>query len=333
VLGAGARADASGRVGAPGTLHPVPTSDGPSPRRARRRATRALSTLLLLAAAAFVAYHFATNSPEGPGCVVRAGDDSLDLTQSQAANAATIAAVATSRGLPERAVTIALATALQESRLDNLDHGDRDSLGLFQQRPSQGWGTQRQIMDPVYSANAFYNGLVKIKGYAGMPLTVAAQKVQKSGYPEAYAKHEADATLLTTALVGHEAGALSCRTGSDSADSAGGSAGNPSLVATELKREFGADARPTTAGEPALTVGVPAAPAAGGTAGSTAMRGWQLAQWSVAHAQALKVAAVSFAGMQWQAAHSGSGWQKAPERAGGNPDGAGGGFVRITVAQ
>ncbi|WUH91163.1 hypothetical protein OG900_14330 [Streptomyces sp. NBC_00433] len=309
------------------------SSGGKRNRPRKRRAARALTALLLLAAAAFVAYHLSGKSPQAAACMVRSDDDTLKLTQSQAANAATIAAVATARGLPERAVTIALATALQESRLDNLDHGDRDSLGLFQQRPSQGWGTRQQVLDPVYSTNAFYDRLVKIDGYSRLPLTVAAQKVQRSGYPQAYAKHEADATMLAAALVGRKAGALSCTTGADKADSAGGAPGDPALVATELKREFGMRTRPKTAGEPALTVSVAAAPAGGGTSGDTMRRGWQLAQWSVAHAHDLKVSAVSFAGMQWQAAHSGSGWRKAAEDAGGDADGAGGGFVRITVAQ
>ena len=110
-----------------------------------------------------------------------------------------------SRGLPERALTIALATSLQESRLRNIDHGDRDSLGLFQQRPSQGWGTSQQILDPVYASNEFFDSLVKIQGYSRLPLTVAAQRVQKSGYPQAYAKHEADATMLSAALTGRDA--------------------------------------------------------------------------------------------------------------------------------
>ncbi|WP_327288911.1 heavy metal transporter [Streptomyces sp. NBC_01198] len=314
----------------------MPTSGASSGRernRPRRRAIRALSALLVLAAAAYVAYHFAVKSTQSAGCRVHSDDDTLELTQSQAANAATIAAVATARGLPERAVTIALATALQESRLDNLDHGDRDSLGLFQQRPSQGWGTSQQILDPVYSTNEFYDGLVKIDGYSRLPLTVAAQKVQRSGYPQAYAKHEADATMLAAALVGRKAGALSCTTGEDKPDSAGGAPGDPALVTTRLKREFGAQARPKTAGQPASTVTVPAAPAGGGAAGDTARRGWQLAEWSVAHSQDLRIATVSFGGMQWRAARSGSGWQKVPEAAGGSPDSADSGFVRITVAQ
>jgi hypothetical protein len=294
---------------------------------------RVLGALVVLAAAAYVAYLFSGKSAQGAGCVVRADDDTLELTQSQAANATTIAAVATSRALPERAVTIALATAMQESQLDNLDHGDRDSLGLFQQRPSQGWGTERQILDPVYSTNEFYDGLVKIKGYSRLPLTVAAQKVQKSGYPQAYAKHEADATMLAAALVGRKGAALSCTTGAGRADSAGGPAGDPALVTTALRREFGVRTLPRTAAAPLHTLSVPAAPAGGGAPGDTIRRGWQLAQWSVAHAHDLKVSAVSFSDMQWQAAHSGSGWRKATGDAGGNADGGGGGFVRITVAQ
>lgn len=80
-------------------------------------------------------------------------------------------------------MTIALATALQESALRNIDYGDRDSLGLFQQRPSQGWGTPAQIMDPVYSAGVFYDRLAEVPGYSRLPLTVAAQRVQRSGFP------------------------------------------------------------------------------------------------------------------------------------------------------
>ncbi|MBW8766298.1 MAG: hypothetical protein JF630_08775, partial [Geodermatophilales bacterium] len=86
---------------------------------------------------------------------------SVVLTNEQAQNAITIAAVAHDRGLPERAVVIALATAQQESRLRNLPYGDRDSLGLFQQRPSQGWGTEAQVQDPVYAAGRFFDHLVQ----------------------------------------------------------------------------------------------------------------------------------------------------------------------------
>ena len=105
--------------------------------------------------------------------------------------------------MPARAATIALATAYQESKIYNLEHGDRDSLGLFQQRPSQGWGTREQILDPYYATNAFYDALAKVDGYESMRITEAAQEVQRSGFPEAYADHEADARVLASALTGH----------------------------------------------------------------------------------------------------------------------------------
>ncbi|MFI0944002.1 hypothetical protein [Streptomyces sp. NPDC021020] len=309
------------------------TSDARQGRRRRRRALSTFVALLVLAAAAYVVLHGRAKGPEAAGCKILVDDSTLTLTQSQAANAATIAAVAAARALPERAVAIALATAIQESRLDNLDHGDRDSLGLFQQRPSQGWGTAQQILDPVYSSTAFYKSLVKIHDYQDLPLTVAAQKVQRSGYPEAYAQHEEDATLLAAALVGRKGGALSCTTGADRADSAGGAPGSTAAVTAELQREFGALVRPAAAGKPAVTVTVPAAPASSATAAGTVQRGWQLAQWSVAHAPDLKLAEVWFGGVRWQAAHSGKGWVKVSPDEAKKAGATDGGLVRITVAQ
>jgi hypothetical protein len=122
------------------------------------------------------------------------------LTAEQITNARIIARVGRDRGLPQRAVVIALATAMQESRLRNLDYGDRDSLGLFQQRPSQGWGTPAQVRDPVYAAGRFYDHLVAVPGWQTGRLTDVAQAVQRSGFPEAYQKHEAMAVALTAAL-------------------------------------------------------------------------------------------------------------------------------------
>jgi peptidoglycan DL-endopeptidase CwlO len=103
--------------------------------------------------------------------------------------------------LPARAWVIALATAQQESGLRNLDHGDRDSLGLFQQRPSQGWGTPAQIMNPAYAATKFYEHLVQVPNWQTIPLTDAAQAVQRSAFPNAYAKWEPMAQALVEALV------------------------------------------------------------------------------------------------------------------------------------
>jgi hypothetical protein len=207
-------------------------------------------------------------------------------------------------------VTIALATALQESGLRNIQHGDRDSLGLFQQRPSQGWGTQKQIMDPTYAAGAFYEHLVKVHDYAQLPLTVAAQRVQRSGYPEAYAKHEPDAILLAAALTGRAAATLTCQ-GRPAPTPTGG----PDAVRAALVRDFGRDVLQTagaevgvrrsspsptaTAGPPAddaVTIPVPRRSSASGTA---RQRGWELAHWAVANSTALHIARVSFAGREW----------------------------------
>jgi hypothetical protein len=132
------------------------------------------------------------------------------LSTEQAANAATITAVAVKRELPRRAVTIALATALQESKLNNVEYGDRDSLGLFQQRPSQGWGSPGQILDPRYSAGKFFDALVKVPGWQRKQLTVAAQAVQQSGHPTAYQQWEDQAETLAGAFVGTEPALLSC---------------------------------------------------------------------------------------------------------------------------
>lgn len=124
----------------------------------------------------------------------------IRLTGEQLGNARTIAHVGYDRGLPERAVVIALATAMQESRLRNLDHGDRDSLGLFQQRPSQGWGTPEQVQDPVYAAGEFYDGLVQVPAWDTRPLGEAAHAVQRSAYPELVPRFEPMAAELAAAF-------------------------------------------------------------------------------------------------------------------------------------
>jgi len=115
-------------------------------------------------------------------------------------NASIIIGVGARRGIPARGQIIAVATAMQESSLRNLgflgERNDHDSLGLFQQRPSQGWGTPEQILNPEYASSKFYDKLISIPGWETMPLTVAAQRVQVSAYPNAYAKHEGDATAI-----------------------------------------------------------------------------------------------------------------------------------------
>lgn len=134
----------------------------------------------------------------------------LALTAEQSKNAAIIVAASYVAKLPERAAVVALATAWQESGLRNLDYGDRDSLGLFQQRPSYGWGTEEQIMDPWYSSGRFYEEIVKFDNWETTDVNDMAQKVQRSGHPEAYRKHEANAVALAGALRGTRPATLAC---------------------------------------------------------------------------------------------------------------------------
>jgi hypothetical protein len=151
----------------------------------------------------------ASPTPTGPPAPV------AGLDQAEMANATAIVQAGKQRGLPQRALVIAVATALQESNLYNTastaipdsfnyphqgTSSDYDSVGLFQQRTSQGWGTVQQLMDPVHSAGLFYDRLVQVAGWDSMPLSAAAQSVQRSAFPDAYAKHEARATQIVAAL-------------------------------------------------------------------------------------------------------------------------------------
>ncbi|MEO3820892.1 hypothetical protein [Plantactinospora sp. B24E8] len=125
---------------------------------------------------------------------------SIPISPEQADNVKAIVKATKKAGLDERAAVIAVGTSLQESKLENLGHlgasNDHDSLGLFQQRPSSGWGSPDQITDPQYSTTAFLDGLKQVDGWHDLPLTVAAQKVQVSAYPDAYAKWENQAADL-----------------------------------------------------------------------------------------------------------------------------------------
>ncbi|HTM86084.1 MAG TPA: hypothetical protein VL179_14515 [Mycobacterium sp.] len=139
---------------------------------------------------------------------VTADQQTFTPTTEQLSNAKAIVDEAKAMNLPPRAWEIAVATSLQETNLKNLGdlgaHNDHDSLGLFQQRTSTGgWGTADQIMDPAHATNAFLSRLVKLNGWDQMPLTQAAQKVQVSAYPQAYAKHEAEAGNIIGALYGN----------------------------------------------------------------------------------------------------------------------------------
>ena len=199
------------------------------------------------------------------------------LSTEQAANAATIAAVATTRRLPPRAATVALATALQESKLVNVEYGDRDSVGLFQQRPSQGWGAPSQILDPRYSAGRFFDALVKVPGWERKRITDAAQAVQQSAHPDAYQRWEDQALVLTKAFLGAEPALVSCAFPEPEV------AATPAKVLQLLGREL-----------PGTPLGV------SGRAGEVRPRvPWATVGWLVAHADRLGIDAVQHDGRRW----------------------------------
>ncbi|MCQ9131002.1 heavy metal transporter [Streptomyces hilarionis] len=330
----------------------------PSPKRRGRLLRFGAACVVLSAVAGYAVVQYVSGGTGDPGCRVVSRDAdgaTYEFTPEQAVNAATIAAVGTDRAMPERAVAIALATALQESGLRNLAHGDRDSLGLFQQRPSQGWGTAKQVTDPAYAADVFYEHLAKVDGYTELPLTVAAQRVQRSGYPEAYAKHEPDAVLLAAALTGTSAATLTCDGRSRESATTG-----PAAVRAALTRDFGrgavregaqsgstsgagaGKASPAAAGPPVaessgrtLTLPVSQDTTAGGR--SVAERGWQLAHWAVANASALRIERVAYAGREWVSGHSDSRWRTtgstSAEAVGGSAAGGGADSVRIVTEQ
>lgn len=225
-------------------------------------------------------------------CLAEVGDLRARVTPEQGRNAALITAIGVERGLPPRAATIALATVFQESRMYNIDYGDRDSVGLFQQRPSQGWGSVAEIMDPVYSANKFYDGLVKVKGYTSMEITVAAQAVQRSGFPNAYAQHEERARALASALTGQSAGSFSCRFNSIDG-------GKTTTVADRVSNRFG-----NLAGTPVIAGRSVTVTAATGDAA------WSIAHWLSAYGKELGLASVKVDGKVWTGDDVGAaGWK------------------------
>ncbi len=222
----------------------------------------------------------------GPECTVGA-DGEVALDSTQMANAATIAAVGVRRDMPERAVVVALATALQESKLENLDGGDRDSVGLFQQRPSKGWGTVKQIKDPRYSAGKFYSALKKVKGWEKMRVTDAAQRVQRSAYPNAYQKWADESQVLASALLGKATGAVACRVSGD--PTLRGTAAAAALLAG-LKLDWGKKLGSASEQAAGLTLPV-----------SNTSSGWRYAHWLVSHASGTGLERVRFGNLEWHA--------------------------------
>ena len=224
-------------------------------------------------------------------CTAEASGTSTEVDPEQAGNAAIIAGVAVQRQLPARAATIGIATAVQESKLRNIEYGDRDSLGLFQQRPSQGWGTRKQILDPVYATGKFFDALAKVHGYEAMPITEVAQAVQRSAFPGAYADHEPEGRVMASTLSGYSPAGFNCilHGPSDLAEEQPGAGGTTpraaALVKAAGRETVRGTAVPVTTDGKSLRFTVPAA---------TGNRyGWSLAQWAVARAEGLQVVAVT----------------------------------------
>lgn len=218
-------------------------------------------------------------------CTITVDEGSVQLDEEQAANAATITAIGLRRGIPDRGLIVALATAWQESKLHNIDYGDRDSLGLFQQRPSQGWGTEEQIMDPRYAAEVFYEHLERIPGWEDMRVTDAAQAVQLSAFPEEYEQWADDSTIMVAAYTGAADDALTCRSDKD------GDAVEATVAALtrSLLNDWG-DHTIYTEGETDLSVPV-----------NTPQDGWQYAAWLVAHSHGHGITSVEYNGITWSA--------------------------------
>jgi hypothetical protein len=293
-------------------LDQVP-SDGVPLSTRRLRAIAVAGSALVLAVAGFAAFSgFRGSSPPAPpppGCQVGIGLRAISLGTGQAAVAATIAGVAARHRLPRQAVTIAYAAALQESQMQNLDYGDRDSVGIFQQRPSQGWGTTSELEDPVYATTKFFAALVQVHGYAKMPVDQAAQDVQHSSDGVAYQQWAPLATALAGYFTGAPPHGVSCwYVPPAKADLA--------AATRRLTQTFGPQ------GRAGVVIGITTDRSAGQGNGSVAVvhaqrdAAWTVVGWLVAYAQDYGISEVRYAGYEWNAADGSAGWQHA-----GSPQG------------
>jgi len=281
-------------------------------------AVLAVGVVLLRGAGSSLDGLFGNDAP----CTAEVDGHTVELEADQAEQAALISALSVRRELPARAASIALATAYQESKIRNLDYGDRDSLGIFQQRPSQGWGEPEQIMDPHYATNQFYAALEQVDGYGDLPIDVAAQEVQRSADGSAYAQHEPDARALASALTGYSEAAFSCEVDApaDSGQQPGpsGLTDNASTVRSQVRQAFGPLPDGGYAPEGVRSGHMEGSAHYDGqavdfffrpvTPGNQRM-GWALAQFLVANAERLDVATVIFDDRIWTASRSSEGWR------------------------
>jgi len=282
----------------------------PYRRRTWRRPLTVLTVIaVLLAVAGFAAYkayqHYVVQLLTVPGCQAGTGNNAIPLDFGQAADAATIAGVAVRQGLPRQALTIAYATALQEAKLENPSSGDLDSVGIFQQRPSEGWGTAAQLQDPAFAAAAFFGALVKVPNYTTLPVYQAAQDVQRSADGYAYEQYAQTGTALAAdfTTVPH---VVTCWYDPSTQASDLG-------VSTKLNLKAAGDGLTDAFGQPGD--GNPIrqiSTARSGASGSfkvTATAGWPVANWLVANAGYYGITQVRYAGYQWTAGLTETSWQ------------------------
>ncbi|MGD0373817.1 MAG: hypothetical protein ABSB01_04440 [Streptosporangiaceae bacterium] len=266
-----------------------------SPRRIRRGLSGVTVLLILvLGVGVYLAFRHVQPLLAGSGCDARTtGQGVVSLDTGQAAIAATIAGVANHKALPARAVTVAYAAALQESKLTNLGFGDRDSVGVFQQRPSEGWGPRQLLIDPVYATTKFFDALVKVPGYRKLPVYMAAQAVQHSADGYAYDQYAPVAAGMATAFTGHNPHSVWCWYGQ-----AIGPKPSQQAIGLELAKTFG-PLPVRTASDPRMMV------RARDTRSS-----WAVAAWLVSHAQQYDIDMVWYAGYRWTAASGSAGWTR-----------------------
>jgi hypothetical protein len=237
-----------------------------------------------------------------PGCQVGTGANALPIDAGQAPIAATIAGVATRMGLPLRALEIGYATALQESKLTNVTYGDRDSVGIFQQRPSEGWGTVTQLENPEYASTAFFSALVKVPNYLSLPIDEAAQDVQHSADGSAYAQWDDTAQFLATSYV-TSPHAVTCwytPAATTTADPASAATGLVSIFGSTGAATDGAVMQSVSSGSSGLQVQV------------RPEDGWTVANWLMANASTYGLTKVSYDGWEWSASLTETSWQAAP---------------------
>ena len=254
-----------------------------------------LLAVVALGAGVYVAFRNVPTILGETGCTAGAGRAAVVLDPQQAQIAATIAGVAHHRGMPSRALTVAYATAMQETHLHDPDYGDLDSVGVFQQRPSEGWGPASKLVDPVFASTRFFRALAQVPGYEQMPVYKAAQAVQHSADGYAYEQYQGLAAHLTSAFTGTPR-AVWCWPA--------GHTGKAQLTPARrgIVKAFGPlpASRSASGGDaPSLLVQAP-----------QPSLGWAVAAWLVTHAGKYRLHDVRYAGFRWPAPTGHTGWVK-----------------------